>query len=301
MTGSELMKASPKISVIVASIGRPDSIAVLLDRLASQTLLPLKVILSVVGEKDIPALHQYPFELETVLGSAGLCAQRNRGLDHLPPDMDLVIFYDDDFVPSSYSLHGLAEFFHTNADVAGATGIVLADGIGSVGITGEEACAIVDAFDAKGPERKLAVIRKLNGLYGCNMAYRASAIKGQRFDEHLPLYAWLEDLDFAARTGGLLVKTNAFSGVHCGEKRGRERSGRKLGYSQISNPIYLMRKGSLSIREGVASIARNFIANHLKLLRPEPWVDRKGRMAGNWLAIKDSLTGRIDPQRILDL
>ena len=295
------MKASLKIGVIIASVGRPDSIAVLLDRLASQSLLPSKVVLSVVGEKDIPVLQQYPFELETTLGSAGCCAQRNRGLDLLLADTDVIVFYDDDFVPSRYSLQGLSDFFHAHPDVVGATGIVLADGIGSAGITSEEACAMVDAFDADGPREQQAIIRKLNGLYGCNMAYRAVAIKGQRFDERLPLYAWLEDLDFAARTGGLLVKTNAFSGVHRGEKRGREKSGRKLGYSQVCNPLYLMRKGSLSIREGVASIARNFIANHVKLLKPEPWVDRKGRMTGNWLAIKDSLSGRIDPQRILDL
>lgn len=295
------MKTSPEIGVIVASVGRPDSIAVLLDRLASQSFLPSKVILSVVGETDIPFLRQYPFELETVLGSAGLCAQRNRGLDRLPKDTDLIIFYDDDFVPSRFSLRGLADFFSANTQVSGATGIVLADGIGSAGISGEQACAIVDAFDAGGPPQQLAILRKLNGLYGCNMAYRASAIKDMRFDEHLPLYSWLEDLDFAGRIGGLLVKTNAFNGVHCGEKRGRERSGRRLGYSQVCNPIYLMRKGSLSIPEGVASIGRNLIANHIKLLKPEPWIDRKGRMTGNWLAIRDSLSGRIDPRRILDL
>ena len=295
------MKSNPTIGIIVASVGRPDSIAVLLDRLASQTCLPSKVILSAVGPGDIPALQSYPFQLETVLGSAGLCAQRNRGLDHLDADTDLVIFYDDDFVPSRYSLQGLAEFFANHADVVGATGIVLADGIGGVGITGGEACKIVDAFDEAGPEPHIAIKRRLNGLYGCNMAYRVSAIQGLRFDERLPLYAWLEDLDFAARTGGLLVKTNAFSGVHCGEKRGREKSGRRLGYSQVCNPIYLMRKGSLTVREGVASIARNLIANHVKLMKPEPWIDRKGRMTGNWLAIRDTLYGRIDPQRILDL
>lgn len=296
-----MIKSSPIIAVIVASIGRPDSIAVLLDRLASQTLLPSKVILSVVSDKDIPTFGDYPFPLETILGSAGSCVQRNRGLDRVPTDTDIIVFYDDDFVPSRYSLQGLADFFHINTDVVGATGIVLADGIGSSGIPAAEACTIVDAFDAERPQSQSHIIRKLNGLYGCNMAYRASAVRGIRFDEHLPLYAWLEDLDFAARTGGLLVKTDAFSGVHCGEKRGREKSGRKLGYSQVCNPLYLMRKGSLTVREGVASIARNFIANHIKLLKPEPWVDRKGRMTGNWLAIRDGLSGRIDPRRILDL
>ena len=34
------------------------------------------------------------------------------------------------------------------------------------------------------------------GNMGCNMAFRFSALRNVRFDERLPLYAWLEDHDF---------------------------------------------------------------------------------------------------------
>ncbi|WP_370161318.1 hypothetical protein [Limimaricola soesokkakensis] len=34
------------------------------------------------------------------------------------------------------------------------------------------------------------------------------------------------------------------------------------------------------------------LANHLKMLRPEPWVDRRVKASGNWMALGDLLHGR---------
>ena len=36
-------------------------------------------------------------------------------------------------------------------------------------------------------------------------------------------------------------------------------------------------------------------------LRPEPWIDRRGRLAGNLRALRDLVTGRLAPGRILEL
>ena len=71
-----------------------------------------------------------------------------------------------------------------------------------------------------------------------------------RFDEGLPLYGWQEDIDFAARVarqGGALARTDAFAGVHCGVKTARSR-GLPIGYSQVANPLYLVRKGTMRPR-----------------------------------------------------
>jgi hypothetical protein len=46
---------------------------------------------------------------------------------------------------------------------------------------------------------------------------------------------------------------------------------------------------------------RNCLANLGKSLRPEPWVDRRGRLRGNLLALRDLATGRLSPERILEL
>ncbi|MGS5089533.1 glycosyltransferase family 2 protein [Hydrogenophaga sp. A37] len=289
------------VGVIIASLGRPDSVAVLLDRLAEQTQRPSQVILSMESETDAPPARDYPFEVECIFGSRGSCVQRNRALDRLRPDNGAVVFYDDDFIPSRFAIAGIARFFAHHPDVAGAHGLVLADGINGPGIPHEHARRIVDTADAAGDPEAVAILARTHGLYGCNMAYRVPVIAGVRFDENLPLYAWLEDLDFGGRVPGPLVHTNAFCGVHCGEKRGREKSGRRLGYSQVCNPVYMLRKATLPRQVAVRMILRNLLANHARLFRSEPWIDRKGRAAGNWLAIRDLLRGRVDPRRILEL
>lgn len=289
------------VAVIVASLGRPDSAAVLLERLAAQTQRPSQVILSMESPADAPPAGDHPFPVEYVFGPRGSCVQRNRGLDRLRPDTGAVVFYDDDFVPSRFAIAGIARFFERHPGVAGAHGLVLADGVQGPGIAPDDAVRMVEAADAAGDPQTHAILAHTHGLYGCNMAYRASMIAGVRFDENLPLYAWLEDLDFGGRVPGPLVHTDAFRGVHCGEKRGRERSGRRLGYSQVCNPVYLLRKATLPRRIALRMVLRNLLANHARLLRPEPWIDRRGRAAGNWLALLDVLRGRADPRRILEL
>jgi GT2 family glycosyltransferase len=290
-----------RIAVVVATLGRPKNAAALLARLAEQTHPPSLVVLSMESQADAPPIIAYPFRVERIFGPRGATLQRNRGLDLLPPETDVVAFYDDDFVPSRYALAGMAAFFTRHPDIAGAQGLVLADGIKGPGITPEDARRMVDEADAEGPPADFAILRPIHGLYGCNMVYRVASVKGVRFDEALPLYAWLEDLDFGGRISGKLVHTDAFRGVHCGEKRGREKNGLRLGYSQMCNPVYMIRKGTLPWRVGVNLMVRNFIANHARSLRPEAWIDRKGRVAGNWLALFHILGGRIDPRHILEL
>jgi GT2 family glycosyltransferase len=131
----------------------------------------------------------------------------------------------------------------------------------------------------------------------------AAVAAGQyRFDEKLPLYGWLEDVDFSLRLGqrGRIVKAMAAQGVHLGIKKGRQ-SGRRLGYSQIANPIYLSRKGVFPWRRALRLMSRNIAANLLRLPHPEPYIDRFGRASGNIKAFGDLLTGRLTPERILEL
>jgi hypothetical protein len=270
----------------------------LLDSLTDQTQMPHEVVLSVESEEDLPELGAYPFDVRCIFGPRGSCVQRNRILRTLGPNVDVVVIYDDDFVPSRFSVAGLARFFREHPDVAGADGLVLADGVVGPGLSPEAAVQIVAENDSLGESETDRIIEERAGLYGCNMAYRVSSIEGIEFDESLPLYAWLEDIDFGGRVPGRLVRTDAFRGVHCGEKRGREKSGVRLGYSQVSNPVHMAQKGSISVRTSVAEMVRTLGANHLKALRPEPWIDRRGRVVGNWLAIADVVRGCNDPGRI---
>jgi hypothetical protein len=97
-----------------------------------------------------------------------------------------------------------------------------------------------------------------------------------------------------------LVYTNLLTGVHLGAKGGRT-SGKRLGYSQIANPVYLLRKRTMPRQLAWRLMARNLAANMLLSVWPEPYIDRRGRLLGNAAALYDLLRGRIHPERILSL
>ena len=292
---------SPVVAVIVASLGRPAALADLLEDLAVQTRPADRIILALTDPADAPPNLGRHSAVDVLVAPKGSCAQRNAALDHLGDTADIVLFLDDDFVPSRFAVERAVQLIEHYPDLAGATGHLVADGINGPGLSVEEARAMLAAYDRQ--DAPLIVpSHDLGGLYGCNMVFRATAIAGVRFDERLPLYGWQEDIDFAARARphGRVVKSFAFAGVHRGIKSARS-SGVRLGYSQVVNPVYLVRKGTMEARYARKIIWRNVIANHVRVFRPEAWVDRSGRLRGNWLAMFDLLRGRVRPERILSL
>ncbi|MFZ5619011.1 MAG: glycosyltransferase family 2 protein, partial [Pseudomonadota bacterium] len=100
-----------------------------------------------------------------------------------------------------------------------------------------------------------------------------------------------------ARLWGALFCTSRLVGAHLGVKGGRT-SGVRFGYSQIMNPVYLRLKGTMGLHHAFDNLYRNFLSNHARLFAPEPYIDRRGRVKGNWMAIADILRGRITPERI---
>jgi hypothetical protein len=295
------LESPSRIAIVIASTGRPSELGRWVDHVRRQTLRPSLLLCVVAKPTDLPWLGQIPEDVKVVISNPGSCHQRNAGLAVAIGSSDIIAFFDDDYVPSSYCVEGIDSFFRRHLDVVAANGVLLADGINSPGIAYEDARDIVVRHDTL-PRTEGRVLHELKGLYGCNMVFRANAIGEERFDEELPLYAWQEDIDFAARVGrrGRIVKTDAFHGVHQGVKSGRP-PGARLGYSQIVNPIYLARKGTLSVSDATKLIFRNVLKNHVKSIRPEPWIDRVGRCKGNWLAIFHVLLGRDHPKNILTL
>ncbi|MCJ2183914.1 glycosyltransferase family 2 protein [Novosphingobium sp. 1949] len=284
--------------MVVASLGRPELVEQMVRLMEAQSAPPELLLFSVTGASDLPAERPCGERIRILEGPKGLCAQRNAALAFLRGEYDIIVFYDDDFVPGPDSVAHIRHFFAEHPDVAGATGHVLADGINTAGIDLPEALAVL-ADHQKVDFHPNCIVTSLQGLYGCNMAYRTSAIGENRFDERLKLYGWQEDVDFASslRERGRIVKTFAFCGVHQGVKHGRT-PGVRLGYSQMINPAYLAHKGTMSLSFAVRLMLRNLVANHMKALRPEPWVDRLGRVRGNWIGICDLVRGRLTPERI---
>lgn len=289
----------PNIAVVVATLDRPAVAgATLKHLLESQTLKPAAVIASCVVPEDAgDAAHLSA--VTVVTGRPGLAAQRNAALAALPTGIDIVVFFDDDFVADADWLAAAARTFRDEPQVVAFTGRVLADGIKGPGLSFDEAIHIVEAVDCPSPWSRIEPYSP----YGCNMAFRVSAIGDLKFDERLVLYGWLEDRDFGgalAKRGGRLIKCARARGVHMGIKSGRV-AGDRLGYSQVANPIYLLRKGTMSAGQVASHLFRNISSNIARSARPEPFIDRRGRLRGNLRGLADVLRGRLEPDRAAEI
>jgi hypothetical protein len=289
-----------KIALVIATTGRPAVVMETLRRLERQSPAPDAVLVVGANASDVPP-GELPAGASFALAPAkGLPVQRNHALDLLQGDADIIAFIDDDYAPASDFVAGVERLMREHRDVVAASGTLLADGIHSQGLSFEEADALIALYErSEKPEPSLT---RETGTYGCNMIYRVAAAPSVRFDENLPLYAWLEDTDFSAQYAriGQVVRTNACVGVHLGVKLARV-AGVRLGYSQIANPLYLVAKGTVTPRFAINLALRNVAANVLKALRSEPWIDRRGRLRGNLLALRDALLGRSHPLRILEM
>jgi len=298
-TGKAARLAAPRTAVVIATRGRPATVeATVRHLLATQTLKPEYLIVSCVDPDDVGDLVAHP-EVTVAVGPAGLAVQRNTALALLPKGVEIVAFFDDDFVADRNWLAVAAQTFRDESQVVCFTGRVIADGIKGPGISFREAVRMVQQAPQVSDWSWIAPFSP----YGCNMAFRIAAIADTRFDERLVLYAWLEDRDFAAslakRGGGCVKCANAY-GVHMGEKTGRV-SGVRLGYSQIANPLYMLGKGTISRRNAIDHIGRNMASNFARAVWPETFVDRRGRAKGNLLAIADLFRGRLRPERAASL
>jgi GT2 family glycosyltransferase len=293
---------SLNIVVGIATLGRPRILNSTIALLARQTRLPNRLVICSVSSDDIDdaSIEQFSLSTTVVNGTIGSSAQRNIIL-LAAADADVVVFFDDDFFAEADYVANLERIFIAHPDVVAATGSLFADGAQGPGLSVERGLEIMEIESGNISEAEFV---DCYGTYGCNMAFRTEPVRQNNilFDENLPLYGWQEDIDFSVRLApyGRIVKAKNLRGVHLGIKVGRT-SGLRFGYSQIANPIYLIRKGTMSWKHALRLMWRNIAANLVRSLRPEPWIDRKGRLKGNLLALMDMAKGRISPSRILQL
>lgn len=291
-----------KVVIGIASANRRQQLALTLGQLARQRALPERVVICPASPEDYDD-HGAPglaCPVEVVRSARGLCAQRNAIL-RACGNADVLIFLDDDFYPAQDYVERVAEIFAAQPDIVVTTHHPTLDGATGPGVSHEQAVAELRVLEPTQPEKG---IRPIDGAYGCNMALRLATVfeNGLWFDENLPLYGWLEDLDFSHRLAcyGRVVECGQLRGVHLGTKRGRA-SGVRLGYSQIANPVYMLQKGTLSPGYALEQMAKNLAKNMLRALEPEPWIDRQGRLKGNLLALGDLLKGQLHPQKAATL
>jgi hypothetical protein len=300
--------APAQVAVGLATAGRPEQAQRAVERLLDLQPAPCAIYVSAPSAADFDELAARQLVGDAVAlivvrpASKGLTVQRNAILDALQSKpADFVVFFDDDFYPAADYLGQLARLFDEHPQSVAWTGRPAVDGISGPGVPHDQALAIVHSLDGS---RAMPQTKPTYGTYGCNMAFRLQPVRAHRlrFDEALPLYAWLEDIEFSRRLAphGDILESTQLRGVHMGIKSGRV-SGVRFGYSQIANPLYCVRKGSMTVSYARRHMARNMAMNLARLAFPEPWVDRKGRLYGNLLAWWDVLRGRCHPMRVQEL
>lgn len=287
---------SLRIYVVIATYRRSETVRKLVAHLENQSRPADGIVVVGTSSNDVEGVAEADPEARVILTPRGTCCQRNAGIGFVRGSCDVVIFFDDDFVPAREYIAAVEQLMMADPQIAGVTGALVDDGVLREPIPFEDAVHRLDV-DNERPTQTDRRPRK--SLYGCNMVIRLSALGELRFDENLPLYGWMEDVDLTYQLGrrGKLISAPETTGIHLGARGGRQ-PGKRLGYSQIANIVYLYRKGTMQPDIGWRQLLKNLAANLVRSIAPEPHVDRRGRLRGNLLAILDLLRGRLDPRRV---
>lgn len=297
--------------VVIASAGRPESCAEAIDAI-QQCILPgsstLVGYLSVPSILDAPA--SVPDNWTVLVGSRGASVQRNAALSLISESTDIVCYLDDDSVPRTDYLVRIAQAFTRNPDVVGLNSRPILDGaVEHRELTLHETFqALTHSFDNTPASSRVFPCRT-SEMYACGASVRWAIARDIRFDERLPLYSWLEDRDYAIRLTAVSPGhyfANAVDAVfvHRAVGSGGRSNHRRLGYSQVSNPIWLHEKGSFSLRLMIRFVIRSFAGNLVFGLFPvRGRSGRLRRLQGNLQALGDVVRsgGRATPERAVEI
>jgi GT2 family glycosyltransferase len=283
------------LEVIIASTRRPQALRDTLGSLAEQSRPPDRVILSLVRLEDFDGFWPKGLKGVVIAEAAGLTAQRNAGFRNLLPGTEIVLFLDDDVTLAPDCLANGEQVFSEKNDLMVLSGMFLRDG----GVSHLEARELL----ARTP-RPAPVFRNSANCYGCLFFVRRTLLERERFDERLSGYSFLEDVDFARR-GLRHGQVGFYSGViyvHLRIGSGRVND-RQFGYTQMVNPFYLYRKGSLRFGElgqcWFSGLAANSIYSVLGRFCGRIPDNYRRRLSGNLNGVWEVLLGKAAPERCL--
>lgn len=281
-------------SVIVASKGRGEILRETVLSFLAQSVPADEIIISVTGEADLP--HDgFPGEIQALYAPMGVTRQINAAVGRTDPRCDIVSIFDDDVELSPDYFANVQRLFSEHPEIVCFDGNPVASGVHNH----DDAREILQSSAGA---RESTAFAGGHSLWGCNMNIRRWVLDREKFDESLPLYGWLFDIEFGCRVAelGKFGRYNACRFIHLEVPQGRI-SGIKHGFSQIMNPIHLYKKRVMvkSLRDLVFGHLLKVVAVNLYwLLRRDKRIDRYGRLKGNFLAIYRALIGKTDPRQV---
>lgn len=289
-----------RIAAVIPTVNRPDALLRVVRSLREQTRPVSQIVISAPTLDGVPQEVCDAVGVDVVTGFRGASRQRNAAVDRLARDTDIVIFLDDDSLAREDLVESHATVFE-DSNVIAVTGRMACDGAASrVEHTPEDMAAALAASHSLDAQTEQY---PAGSLYGCNMAIRYQAILDTPFDEALPLYSWLEDLDVARRLQrlGAVVYDSRCVVAHQGNNSGGRTQHVRFGYSTVANAVHLRRKGSLTRRDLVKLIGRPVAGNLRGLVIRHSREAALARLRGQSLACADLLRGRVTPERITTL
>jgi glycosyltransferase involved in cell wall biosynthesis len=286
-------------TVVICSANRPEVLAETVDSvLRGQSVPPVEIIVSVFNQRHVTEKTRAHPAVRVVLSAIqGTCVQRNVAAKLVATPYTL--FLDDDVELASNFIESMEHLLDEEKSAVAATGVLVADG--ARGDTGLERGVAKSCAASYVRERE-----NYDHKEGQNLFVRTAIFERVLFDENLPLYGWLEDLDFATnclRYGRIIMNTETCF-AHLATPSGRT-SGLRFGYSQIVNPFYLWRKNGkpgltrVIFRHWLVYLAYN--CRRTLVTVPSDRSDRSGRFRGNIIALCHVLVGRVDPSYIVQL
>ncbi len=208
------------LSVIIATMNRPDDLEKALRSVFNQTRLPEELWIidqsTDAKSKDLVAMLTKEFastraRLHYVTQEEkSLVKARNRGIDLAQGD--IVSFLDDDIVLDGDYFEKIMRVFEKDTQVVALSGNArvreawfgwkwrLRQALHHLFLINHyDGRMTWSGFGHPIYEREIDRVHEVEFLPGCNMNYRRDALKGERFDEFFVGYSYREDAEFSYR------------------------------------------------------------------------------------------------------
>lgn len=289
-----------RLAVVIATTGPSAALGRLLGQFQEQDRPPDEVVASAPHDTKLPEVQIANYPISYVYRAIGGAEQRNSGLQAVFDRSDVVTFFGADFLPAKNYLSRLAMCFEAFGDVVAIMGRVAVDGARGSGLTFDEGMMALRAAEASSSDLAEWVVDP--GTYGCNISLRTSLMGALRFDERLVAYGWQDEIDFTGQLHrcGRIVGVPALLGVRLGSEP-RRTNGVKVGYSQMVDPTYQTRKGTIATSHAASLMARSVASNFMKSLYATPYPDYRARLKGNLIGAYHLALGRVEPEHGLKL
>jgi GT2 family glycosyltransferase len=244
----------PSLTVVIATLGRPEPLERALDSLLASDLRPDEVLVvdgdeNRGAEASVTRRSGGPLTVRHIPAARGLTRQRNTGLDAARGE--IVLFLDDDARVRPDTL-GRVVAAYEDLDVVGATGRVIEPASNRVGGKNSRVRVLLrgrgrdGTFTAAGYPRRLVdetVTTDIEFMQGAFMSARTGVAREVRFDERLTGYGLAEDEDFScrlARVGTIRYLGDAVVDHDNAGFHGKDR--RAFGHQVVRNRSYLFEK-----------------------------------------------------------